>query len=47
MKVPDVLLSGNHRLIEQWRQKESLRRTWLRRPDLLETYELTEQQKMD
>ncbi|GIW49559.1 MAG: hypothetical protein KatS3mg080_0170 [Anoxybacillus sp.] len=45
MKVPDVLLSGNHRLIEEWRQKESLRRTWLRRPDLLETYELTEQQK--
>ncbi|MBB5323696.1 tRNA (guanine37-N1)-methyltransferase [Anoxybacillus tepidamans] len=45
LKVPDVLLSGNHRLIEEWRQKESLRRTFLRRPDLLEQYELTEQQK--
>ncbi|MDE8563095.1 tRNA (guanosine(37)-N1)-methyltransferase TrmD [Anoxybacillus rupiensis] len=44
-KVPEVLLSGNHRLIEEWRQKESLRRTFLRRPDLLEAYELTEQQK--
>jgi tRNA (guanine37-N1)-methyltransferase len=45
LKVPDILLSGNHRLIEEWRQKESLRRTFLRRPDLLEQYELTEQQK--
>ncbi|WP_147532331.1 tRNA (guanosine(37)-N1)-methyltransferase TrmD [Bacillus marasmi] len=46
MKVPDVLVSGNHRLIEEWRRKESLRRTYLRRPDLLEKVELTvEQQK--
>lgn len=35
MKVPDVLLSGHHKLIERWRLKESLGRTWLRRPDLL------------
>lgn len=35
-KVPDVLLSGNHAKIERWRRKESLRRTFLRRPDLLE-----------
>ena len=35
MKVPDALLSGNHKKIEEWRMKESLRRTWLRRPDLL------------
>jgi tRNA (guanine37-N1)-methyltransferase len=34
-KVPDVLLSGNHREIERWRQKESLRNTFLKRPDLL------------
>ncbi|MGM0902022.1 MAG: tRNA (guanosine(37)-N1)-methyltransferase TrmD [Bacillota bacterium] len=40
MKVPDVLVSGNHRLIEEWRQKESLRRTHSRRPDLLEKKEL-------
>lgn len=45
MKVPDVLLSGNHRHIEEWRTKESLRRTYLRRPDLLEKVELTEQQQ--
>jgi tRNA (guanine37-N1)-methyltransferase len=36
MKVPEVLLSGNHAQIARWRRKESLRRTWLRRPDLLQ-----------
>ncbi len=45
MKVPDVLLSGNHRLIDEWREKESLRRTYLRRPDLLENLDLGEKQK--
>lgn len=35
MKVPDVLLSGNHKLIEEWRQEQSLKRTRERRPDLL------------
>ncbi|MGM7720351.1 tRNA (guanosine(37)-N1)-methyltransferase TrmD [uncultured Metabacillus sp.] len=45
MKVPDVLLSGNHKLIKEWREKESLRRTFERRPDLLESYPLTEEQK--
>lgn len=45
MKVPDVLISGNHRLIEEWRTKESLRRTYERRPDLLENIELTDLQK--
>ena len=45
MKVPEVLLSGNHKLVEEWRQKESLRRTFLRRPDLLERYPLTEKQQ--
>jgi len=45
MKVPDVLLSGNHRLIDEWRAKESLRRTFLRRPDLLEEYTLDDKQK--
>lgn len=43
MKVPDVLMSGNHKLIDAWRRKESLKRTLERRPDLLETYPLTEQ----
>jgi tRNA (guanine37-N1)-methyltransferase len=45
MKVPEVLTSGNHRFIEEWRAKESLKRTYLRRPDLLKGYQLTEQQK--
>lgn len=45
MKVPDVLVSGNHKLIDEWRMKESLRRTLQRRPDLLEEAELTEKQK--
>ena len=35
-KVPDILLSGNHAKIEQWRQDEALKRTKERRPDLLE-----------
>jgi tRNA (guanine37-N1)-methyltransferase len=34
--VPDVLLSGDHKAIQRWRLKQSLGRTWLRRPDLLE-----------
>ncbi|MDO1509595.1 MULTISPECIES: tRNA (guanosine(37)-N1)-methyltransferase TrmD [unclassified Neisseria] len=36
MEVPEVLRSGNHNLIAEWRLKESLRRTLVRRPDLLE-----------
>jgi len=36
MAVPDVLLSGDHAAIEQWRQNEAIRRTRQRRPDLLE-----------
>lgn len=35
LQVPEVLLSGNHRDIERWRLKQSLGRTWLKRPDLL------------
>ncbi len=38
MTVPDVLLSGNHREIEKWRKKESLRITLERRPGLLKKY---------
>ncbi|MFU8689619.1 tRNA (guanosine(37)-N1)-methyltransferase TrmD [Rossellomorea sp. FS2] len=44
MEVPQPLLSGNHKLIEEWREKESFRRTLERRPDLLEDYPLTEKQ---
>ncbi|MFU2163972.1 tRNA (guanosine(37)-N1)-methyltransferase TrmD [Streptococcus pluranimalium] len=41
MTVPDVLMSGHHENIRRWRLEESLRKTYIRRPDLLETYELT------
>ena len=44
-KVPEVLLSGNHREIESWRKRQSLLRTHKRRPDLLTGMELTEQEK--
>lgn len=43
--VPDVLLSGNHKNIEQWRLKQALGRTWLRRPDMLEKLTLNQAQK--
>lgn len=43
--VPDVLISGNHAEIEYWRKKESLRRTYQRRPDLLKKVTLSPQDK--
>lgn len=43
--VPDVLLSGHHENIEKWRHEQSLLRTFLRRPDLLETAELSEKDR--
>ncbi|WP_159560477.1 tRNA (guanosine(37)-N1)-methyltransferase TrmD [Streptococcus halichoeri] len=43
MKVPDVLMSGHHENIRKWRLEQSLLKTYLRRPDLLETYPLTEE----
>ena len=45
MKVPEVLLQGNHEEIRRWRLKESLGRTWLRRPDLLEKVSLSKEQE--
>ncbi|UOR12746.1 tRNA (guanosine(37)-N1)-methyltransferase TrmD [Halobacillus amylolyticus] len=44
-QVPEILMSGNHAKIEEWRHYESLKRTFLRRPDLLEQRELTKQEK--
>jgi len=44
-EVPDVLLSGDHGAIEQWRIKHSLGATWLKRPDLIDKCELSEEQK--
>ena len=43
--VPDVLLSGHHKNIEQWRLKQALGRTWLRRPELLEKLTLDQAAK--
>lgn len=46
-KVPEVLLSGHHKKIEEWRRQQSIQRTLERRPDLLEKAELTEKEKKD
>jgi len=43
--VPPVLLSGDHEAIRLWRLKQSLGRTWERRPDLLERVSLTDEQQ--
>ncbi len=44
-EVPSVLLGGNHRDIERWRRKQSLGKTWQKRPDLLEKLQLSETDK--
>ncbi|HDP89774.1 MAG TPA: tRNA (guanosine(37)-N1)-methyltransferase TrmD [Thioalkalivibrio sp.] len=41
-RVPAVLLGGNHAEIERWRRKQALGRTWLRRPELLESMDLSD-----
>ncbi len=43
MKVPDVLLSGDHAKIQKWRDLESLKRTFLRRPDLIDKGSLSDE----
>ena len=45
LTVPPVLMSGNHAEICKWRLKQSLERTWLRRPELLESLALTDEQR--
>ncbi|MDX1754457.1 MAG: tRNA (guanosine(37)-N1)-methyltransferase TrmD [Marinobacter sp.] len=45
MAVPDVLLGGHHDQIRRWRLKQSLRRTWERRPDLLEQRVFTDEER--
>jgi tRNA (guanine37-N1)-methyltransferase len=45
LSVPSVLLGGNHKDIERWRRKQSLGKTWLKRPDLLEELQLSETDK--
>ena len=46
-QVPEVLLSGHHANIEKWRRQESLKRTWERRPELLENEEVKAQLSKD
>ena len=43
--VPDVLIGGHHEKIERWRLKQSLGRTWQRRPDLLESRGLNDEER--
>lgn len=45
LPVPEVLLSGDHAAIARWRLKQSLGRTWLRRPDLLKKLQLDDEQQ--
>lgn len=45
LKVPDTLLSGNHKEIEKWRHYQSLKTTYLKRPDILEKLELSKEDK--
>lgn len=45
VEIPSVLKSGNHQDIQRWREKQSLGRTWLRRPELLENLALTDDQE--
>ena len=44
-KVPEVLVNGNHQAIQDWREQQSLGRTWQRRPDLLEHMVLDDRQQ--
>jgi len=44
-KVPDVILSGDHKKINEWRRRKSLKRTLARRPDLLAKANLSEEDK--
>ena len=43
--VPDVLMSGHHKAIEQWRLMQSVGQTWLKRPDILKQLNLTDEQQ--
>ena len=45
MKIPTILLSGNHQEISRWRRRETLRRTFLKRPDLLKKSPLSKEDR--
>ncbi|MBO5733372.1 MAG: tRNA (guanosine(37)-N1)-methyltransferase TrmD [Clostridia bacterium] len=44
-EVPEVLMSGHHANIEKWKRKEALKRTYIKRPDLLKSAELTDKDR--
>ena len=46
LPVPQVLMSGHHEQIRTWRLEQSLERTWLRRPELLDSLALTDEQRV-
>ncbi len=45
LTVPEALTSGNHEVIRRWRLKQSLGRTWQRRPELINNLALTDEQE--
>ena len=45
MKVPEVLQSGHHGNIDKWRRKESIKTTYIKRPELLEKVDLTDEER--
>jgi tRNA (guanine37-N1)-methyltransferase len=45
IKVPDVLLSGNHAKIEKWRREQALTRTFNKRPDMIEKADLSDKDR--
>lgn len=45
LEVPDVLLSGHHKNIDNWKKYESLKNTYIKRPDLLESLDLSEEER--
>ncbi|NMA04034.1 MAG: tRNA (guanosine(37)-N1)-methyltransferase TrmD [Clostridiales bacterium] len=45
LEVPDVLISGHHKKIDEWRRKESLKLTYKRRPELLKNIKLTDKER--
>ena len=43
--VPEILLSGHHRKIADWRRREAIRRTWMRRPELIDETQLSKEER--